>query len=288
MTTMRQACDRARSRLFGTLPPDLSILDGPYTAGSGEINLVIPKPKVIAGAMISVGLNTFVATDVGTGGTTIKVVSVDGEDSDCVTGERVYFRTPITTSMIFAEISHEIVSLSTPGNGLFTPVAVEYPTNYFDDTYPVPDDWTTDPLRVLRVDALRHGHHDLWDPVGRFVWQASQGIVRAKCPQWGQKVRVTYAMPFVAPVDLDTTFAEVGVSHWQEDIPIIGACANLAPGALDGRRSSPSAQSDTRRAQELTTTSGQNLASTFTAQKAKRIREEYSRLASAYPYQVVT
>lgn len=289
MTTMREACEAARGRLQGALPPDLSILDGPYVPGTGEINLLVPKPKAQPGALVSVGLNTFIVTAVGTGGSTFSVVPIDGVDVACPPGERVYFRSAFSTKMIFDQVKNEVLSLSSPINGLYRPVAVEFPTNHYDQVYPVPSDWTTDPLRVLRIEALVYGHSAMWVQVGRFEWQASQGIVRIidECSDFGSTVRVTFAMPFVGPANLDSTFEEVGVPYWMEDIPILGACANLAVG-LDGRRANPSAQGDTRRASELSQSAGANLANVFITQKRLRLREEYARLVSQYPPRMVT
>jgi hypothetical protein len=268
------------NRLNGSVPGTLSRLDADYVPGDDTLMVKDAVPNINPGSLVSADGNTLYITKVAGGGTQFDVFAI--VEGDTVTsGSIVRFKPVQTDAEIYARLSIEIESMSSPAAGLFAPTIVESEVDYVSNIYPVPDFWTVDPIRVLRVKA-QHYEDDAWSDVNGWEWQPERGQVRVYgCPPNARKIQVIYALPFAKPTSMDDSMADLGVPESMQDIPILGACAFLSLG-LEGRRLIPGSQPDVRRANEIPMTAGSSLAREWTRAKQQRIDEEQSRLMRLY------
>lgn len=283
---VREAVETVRSMLTGSSIDEVSVLAEPYVAASDtSIALRYPKRNVSPGSTISVGLNTFTILSVGSDGRTLEVLpSVDGGPNvNAPEGEIVRFRPAFTTWAIVRELQSEINSMSAPETGLYW--AWIYPTTGVDrvsGTYPLPNDPL--PFRLIKAEYQIVGLSTT-QVFTDCEYQANFNQIRVfSDPPDAAGYTFTLAVPFGQIVDLTTSFTDIGLGDGQlSDVPILGAASTMALG-WEGRRVSPIAQGDTRRAGEVPVNSNASLARAWKARQQETIMQEQSRLASLYGY----
>ena len=244
--------------------------------------------------MLTCGLNTWYVLEVGSDNKSVVVSpSYDGgPDLPASSGDIVRIRPRVTNWAIFREINSEILSMSSPLNGLFwTKTLGVEGTDWRNGTYDVPlvegvppDEvpWG-DPIRVATA-RYRMPGVDAWMLSGEAVYQADKRVVRiAVQPPSGTTSEVIMAMPFTTFADLDDV-ADHGLNDFTQDIPCLGAAASLVM-SFEGRRIQPMSQGDSRRAEEVSVGSGANLARQWRTAQRQAIDAEYARLLRLYGWQ---
>lgn len=285
MTTMREAVQSVLSRLNGAMPGDLAVTTTDYVVGDDTLQLAPGVPRINPGTLVSLDLHDLYVTAIDNNGTMLTVTPlVSDEPSTVPAGSIARIRPAQSTREVFARLRDQIQAMSAPNNGLFYPAAADYGPSYGDNTYPVPEDWTVDPVRVLDVTYQAYGT-GYWGRVNGWRWQPDIGAVRitGAVPP-GPVIRVLYALPFAVPTLLSQDLTDdLGIPATMADIPVLGATADLALG-LEGRRLIPTSQGDGRRAEEVPITAGSALARELRRAQNDRIQGERARLGRLFPY----
>lgn len=282
MTTMQDSVKSTLDRLNGGRVGLLGMLAADLTTSDDMMELVNPVPNVAVGTVVSVGLETLYVTRVVDAGKKFEFMRIGSYGEDVPVSTLVRFSPAQTNADVFERLAFEIKAMSSPTTGIYQVFAVDNAMNYTDGAYYLPPG-TASPIRVLAVRGLEHGQ-DRWHDLNGWVWLADRGAVQFYSQSQDYSlVRVLYAMPFTTPTSLDDDLDTLGLHPTIYDIPVLGACANLALG-LEGRRINPTSQGDPRRAGEISMTAGSSLAREFRRAQADRILEESSRLMALYPW----
>lgn len=286
-----EAVAQVRSMIAGSSIDEISVLAAPYDpVTDSSISLRYPKRNLGPGAVLCVGLNTFVVVEVSTDGTTIGVIpSMDGGPNvACAINDIVYVKPLFTTYSIFREIVSEIQSMSSPNTGLYSTLLFQATeVNYVDGTYVIdPADIEADRsvIRLLQAEYKVAGR-DTWQRFAEAEWQPSGQVVRVTTdPLLASQYAFTLATTFGTPTALTTDLAATcGVPDALVDIPVLGAASTLALN-LEGRRINPTTQGDSRRATEIREGSNGSLSRQFRAKQMERINDELTRLVGTYGY----
>lgn len=285
MTTMNDLVTQTLARLSGGAPGVLTTLANDYLPGDTTVTLSPGQPGMNPGQLLSVGLNTLYVLSVDPTGATLDVLPIGQYGQvQANAGDLVRCRPQHTNADVFERLSAEIVSLSSPMNGLYGPAVSETGVNWTDGTYFVPELWTVDPIRVLGVKYLTWGS-TIWRDVNGWEWQPERGCVLVHAPINGSLVQVIYALPFARPNDLTDDLADLGMPTPTHDIPILGVCGYLSLGA-ESRRNRLTSQGDPRLAAEVPMTAGSSMAREYMRQRDVRITEEAARLGRLYGYRM--
>lgn len=290
---VNEAIAQVRSMVSGSSIDEISVLASAYDPDVDvTISLRYPKRNLGPGAVLSVGLNTFVVVEVSTDGTTIGVLpSMDGGPNvACAAGDIVYIKPMFTTYAIFRELVSEIQSMSSPNIGLYSTLLFQATeVNYTDGTYVIdPDDIADDRVVTrLLMSEFKVAGRDTWQRFAEAEWQPSGHVVRVVTdPPLASQYAFTLATTFGTPTSITTDLDAVcGVSDQLVDIPILGAAATVAL-SMEGRRVNPANQGDSRRATEVREGSNSSLSRMFRAKQLERINDEIARLSGTYGYRI--
>lgn len=284
MTTMADLVAEVRSMLAGSMGDELTTLSEPYIAGAGLLNFQYPKRAMQAGAVLSIGLNTFYVLEVANSGAQAVVLpSYDGgPDVDAALGAIVRVKPRFTNWAIFRELRQEFSTMSSPSSGLYSAQWFASTVDWAYGVYDLPDIYG-DPIRLIRSRAKISGTTE-WQPINAAEWQPEQRAVKTfDVPDGASLVEFTFAMPFGTPASLEDDLSDLGVPPEAEDIPTISACVSLSLSG-ESRRVQPFAQGDSRRAEEVSVGSNATLSRQFARTYAERVNQEAARLLSVYGY----
>lgn len=264
-----------------------------YTAGQVTLTFTYPLQGIQAGTKLSVGLNTFYVWAVNSSNQTATVEGgADGTtDLHASIGDTVTVDPAWSDSDLFAALNEELVSLSSPQNGLFQMRQTEFTYNAARAGYDLPGvtDVTSlyevryaEPDPFQRTPRLDAGEYRLERNylTGENSSTYSLKLSRGGWP--GQPVTVLYKAPFTPLASLTTDLATTGLPGSAADILPLGAAIRVAAGR-ELRRNDLTRQGDTRRAEEVT--AGASAAATrgLMLLRQTRIMEETARLQAAYP-----
>ena len=285
MTLLRDMVEETRSMLQGTLADEISILQGAYTPGSGAVQLQYPKKNLQPGSLISVGLNTFYVLGADASGQNLAVhASADGGPDVAVAGgEVVRIRPRYSTWAIFREIQREIQTMSSPRSGLYAFGSFTASTNWLNGTYPLPASWAPQqPVKLLMARYKAFGRQ-WWQRI-EAEWQPDQNMVRIFGVQpRGGSVEFVLSFPYLTPTTLDDVAAALGLNEFTDNIPCLGAAANLSRSG-EARRNQTTAQGDSRRPNEVPPGSILGVSREFARQQQEQINDETARLVSMFGY----
>lgn len=285
MTTVGTLVEEVRSLLQGTMPDELSVLDGDYNPGDGRLVLRYPKPNLQVGSLVSAGLGTFYVLAVDSAGRTLTVhPQVDGGPDVAVPSTTIVrMRPQYTDWSIFREWNGEAASLSSPLNGLYAYNQFTAITDYVAGIYPLPSpQWDGQtPVRLL---GARYQHQVTlsWQRTSA-EYQPDTREVRVYGDQpTALQFEFIFAFPFGQATALSTDPSTLGFTEHTWDIPGLGAAANLTRGG-EARRNQLAAQGDPRRAQEVPPGAQIGVSRAFAQIQEQRIAEERTRLQAEIP-----
>jgi hypothetical protein len=275
-----------RSLLLGSLGAEATLLDGPYDPADDRLRFKYPKRGIAPGVVLSAGLNTFYVLETASQGAEAVVLSRfdGGPDLPLPDRQVVMIRPRITSWASFREIRTEARSLSSPLNGLFWPKVLAGPVDWSNGVYPLPDDFGT-PLRLVRS-RYKFSGETAYGTLGDAEYQVERNAIRVSAtPPAAISVEFTFAMPFDIPEDLDAELDDLGITDALPNILATGAAATLVR-SFEGRRVQPGSQGDTRRSEEVQTSSSSSLARQWRAEQGLAIQQEYARLLGTYGWQM--
>ena len=289
-TTISDLVDKTRSMVFGGSADTLNVLADDYVAGSGNLRLQYPNRGISNGSLLSVGLNTlYVLAANGDGSSFTVLPSADGgPDTNVISGTVVRCRPKVTTWAVFREIHDAIVDMASPKTGLFQALSFTSTVRHNSSTYPLPQDWWDDalgPQRLVRA-RYRETGTDNWLPLHSAEYQVERYAVRVVHePENALQYEFTFGFPFYSPQALDDTCDDLGLTEKsQQDIPPLRAAARLSLG-VEGRRTQPFAQGDSRRPEEVPITASLSVSREFDRQYREAVMAERSRLVGLFGFQ---
>jgi hypothetical protein len=288
--TVRDAVSQVRSLVTGSLLDEITLLAQPFhEATDTTITVKYPKRGLTLGSTICVGLNTMQVLAANGDGSVLSVMAgVDGGPrQDCPANEVVYVKPTITTYAAYREIGNEIQGLSSRNVGLYA--VWEYQVsalNRQSGTYPLDglSPMDTVPFRLLKFE-YRYAGTTTWQASSDAEWQQFDNTIRVfQDPPGAIEYRFSLAVPYGALTgDLEQSFADIGITDAQSNIPCLGAAATMALGWA-GRRQQPFSQGDSRRAQENPGGSIIQMSQMFRRAQQENINDEVARLAARYTY----
>lgn len=287
---VREAVQTVRSMVTGSMMDEVSVLGAPYDPDTDlSITLRYAKRNAGQGAVISVGLNTFIVTNVSSDGLTLEVIpSADGGPNvACPENEIVYFRPTFTTWAVVRELQSEIDSMSSPDVGLYQPWTVmASELAWTSGTYEIPvrDDGRY-PFRLLRSEYQVRGVGSTQVFTDAEFQITTNSIRVFSDPRDMEGLRFTLALPFGRIVDLSTDYADIGLDQGLTDIPSLGAASTMVLG-WEGRRTQPMSQGDTRRAGEVGANTNATLSARWRQRQKDAIESERARLIGMYGYRI--
>lgn len=287
MTTMADLVAEVHSMIMGSMPSEISLLAENYTPGDSTLTLLYPKKTLNAGSIISVGLNTFqiLAADAVGQVLTVYAKADGGPDLPASSGDLVRIKPRYTDWSVFREINGEIITMSSPASGLYAVATFTSTPDYVNGTYTLPVEWTAIPQRLLRVRYQKLGT-DSFQTLRNAEWQPESQQVRIYGAQPGaSQIEFTFAFPFSVTDSLTTDVTTLGLSTFTQDIPGLGAAANLLR-ATEGRRQQVFSQGDPRRPDEISPGANIGLSREFARIQSERISQEAARLLTQYGYQM--
>lgn len=290
MRTMWQAVDDARRLAYGSMNEQINLLDQDYPVGGDRLVMKLDTQGVTPGMILSSGLNVWYVTEVTPSTKSVYVLPrYDGSFAERMSAGAVVMIQPrVTDWLLFNEVNRQIVALSSRANGLYS-TQVEVAQLKFGEW----GHFTLASTEVESIIAIRakepwggRGWYTLNDRDWR--WQKDRSEVRILNPDiaWVNEIEVVYRRGFrKASSLLDDLNGFCGLAETMEDIPSIGAAANLLL-TTEARRSQIKAQGDPRRASEVTP--GQNASAAREMRRIfqERIDEEHVRLVNAQPWKV--
>jgi len=288
VATVDDLVTQTRNMLQGSMTDEFSVLANPYAVTDTTITLRYPRTKIQPNMVLSCGLNTWYVLDASSDGTTFTILpSTDGSPKVAITDTAtslVRIKPRYTNWAIFQELSDAIAAVSSPANGVFGVASFEASPNYVTGYYSLPDTWTVNPIRLLRVRSKNH-MTQAWQDVPSYEWIPENGAVKIFEPQpRASLLEFLFAMPFARPSALtDDLYTALGMYPEMRDIPTLGAAMMLSLGS-EGRRGQLNAQGDSRRAEEVPPGGHTSMSRSFAAHRQARISEEASRLIRLYGY----
>ena len=284
-----EAVQQVKSLITGSLIDEVSVLAAPYVAATDtSITLKYPKRQLATGATICVGLNTFQVIAADASGTTLEVLpSMDGGPNvDVPLNSIIYIRPYVTTYAAYREIGNEVQGLSSRHTGLFA--VWEYVVtalNRQSGTYPLDglSPVGQPPFRLLKFE-YRYAGTTTWQASTDAEWQQFSNTIRVfQDPPGAIEYRFSLAIPYGQITSLEQTFADIGITDSQSNIPCLGAASTMAIGWA-GRRNQPFSQGDSRRATETQVGGIVSLAQQMRRAQQENINDEVARLQARYTY----
>jgi hypothetical protein len=283
----------AKRYLLSGLVEQRNKLASSYTAGAGSLVFTYPLAGVTAGSRLSIGLNTFYVWAVNADGKTATVSGgEDGTtDADAASGAVVQVRPRFTDSELLARLNDELVSLSSPQNGLFQVKTKDLTYNPAVEGFDLTG--VNDLQAIYEVRVQEPGPALDWPRMNSALWHLDRSaetsdFASGLCLKLhgsaysGLTVRVVYKAPFTGLTTLTSDVAGTGVSTSAYDLPPRGAAIRLIEGS-EIKRNFTESQPDTRRAGEVPSGARFNSYRGLLIDHQQRISGEAARLSQLYP-----
>ena len=289
MTTMRDSINETRRLVYGSMSEQVNLLSENYYAGTDVLVMQLDVTGITPGMVLSSGLNVWWVKEVAAATKTVYVIpSWEGSYNDDVPVNSVVMIRPRATDwFLFNEVNRAIMQMSSRTKGLYR-VGHETARSEFGKWGVFSVSPAAESILAIRVSPSwqQSGTVQLQDRDWR--WNSRTGEIRILNPSysWVNEISVMFRGAFSPAVALDIDLAaQCGMAPSMEDIPALGAAANLLL-TTEGRRGQLSAQSDPRKAAEVVAGSNASAAREMRRQYDARIDDEYIRLVNANPYKI--
>lgn len=264
-----------------------------YTPGSGTLALSAPLGGIVAGSRVTVGLNVFYVLSASDAGLTATVIGGQegSADQSALAGATVRVAPRFTDFEILDALRADLADLSSPENGLFQVKAVDLTWSSGTTGYDLAG--VTDLIEVQAVLAQESGSARGWTRVQKSLYRLDRGALASMFPSGlglqlygpaylGLPIRVLYRAGFTAPGAPTFALSDSGLPVTAYDLPPLGAAMRLVM-PREIKRSFTEAQSDTRRASEVSAGAVSASYRPLAALRASRIMAEAARLFAAWP-----
>jgi hypothetical protein len=290
MTIIKDMVADAKRQTYGTLPDQINLIGTDAAAGATTIQMELDASGITAGMTLSSGLNVWYVK--GIEPSTNSVFVVPGLDNaplkPVVAGDFVYIKPRVTDWYLFNFINEEIVSLSSPSQGLYKISSWVANVDSTWQTYEIPAEDLASMSSIIRVRYRMPGSPDVWldIPEKSYRVQVNNGTSYVRLLRnipSGTEIEFTYKGSFTAATDLnDDPVADCGLSETMVDIPVLGCVANLLR-TTESRRLQVQQQGDARRAGEVGAGYNMQVSNLVDRKYRDRVQEEYVRLTSRVP-----
>ena len=280
--------EETRRLIFGGQREERNKLTSIIVDSATSLTVTYPLGQITRGTKLSIDLEDIYVWDAT--GTTVSPIDrgqFGSAASNHANGAIIHVNPKFSNWDIFNAINDEIVSLSSPANGLFRTYTQEITYN------PVIHGYSFVPNDLLSILEVRYGTYGPsleyqmssdWDYSPNLSDEFPSGsaiFIRDAVP--GRQVLITGKYSFLQlnaspSIDLATT----GVPTTAYDILSIGAAWRLTS-SMEVSRNFTSGQGDTRRANEVPPGSQLGASRELGRLREIRIREEASRLSEKYP-----
>lgn len=284
-----------KRHLFGMQREQLNRLAVPTTFDARSLTFLYDLVGIQQGAYVQVGLELFYVwqVDVGSKTAIVEPAQLGTPTSEHEQGDVVTVNPKFADYAIFKALNDDIVSLSSPTNGLYAVRVVDLTGVGGRRGYDLAG-IDGEVLDILSVQVRGYGSSRDWAPITG--WEYARNLSATDFPSGsalflhhgvpaGQPVRMTYKTAFTPMVELfDDVTAATGLPASALDIPPMGAVERLAP-SREIKRNFTEAQGDSRRAEEVQAGAVGGSARPVSALRQRRVQEEASKLAQRYPIQ---
>lgn len=241
--------------------------------------------SVTPGVRLAVGLEEMhVWSVVGTSRTATVERGTDGSPaSEHPQGEIVWVAPRFSPYDVFLAINDELRGLSSPVNGLYQRKTADISLLSNVRAYDLP----TDLVDIIGVYYTTDSYSEVWYQLGRKDWSFTSGLPTTEFASGmalgipylspHHDVRVVYKAAFDIVNALDDELTDTGLPATATDIVEVGAALRLAAGRPI-RRAFTEGQSDTRRADEVSTSDVLRAPAAAQQLYRQRIAEEAARL----------
>ena len=281
--------EQTRSLIFGGSREERNKLASSPSASATSITVTYPLNQITRGAKLSIELEDIYVWDAT--GTTVSPIDRGQWGSTAtghVVGASIHVNPKFSNWDIFKAINAEIVSLSSPVNGLYKVATTEIVYNPVISGY---EYTATDLLSVIEV---RYG---TFGPSREYLlsndWEFSRDMsdefttgaaIFVRDAVVGRPVLIKGKFAFTQlPVSMTADTSVTGIPTTALDILPLGAAWRLTS-SLEVSRNFTSAQGDTRRANEVPPGAELGGARELGRLRDIRIREEAARLNEKYPH----
>lgn len=295
--TVQDWIDATRFRLQSDRQDQLNKLSAAYTAGSGTLSFSFPTTGIRAGAVISVGTNTFYVWEVNN---SLNTATVEGgwdntTDINIASGAIVRVQPRFTDAQILRALNDDINDLCSPHIGLFQTGTAEL--NY--DANLVGYDLGSAPGLVsiieLRIEGI--GYMKDWPRVPNHKYRILKGapfgdggfesgnalfLYNGVGATNGSPVHITYRKAFTPVSTAHSAKSATGMPSTAWDLPPMGAAISLMAGR-EIKRSFTESQGDPRRAAEVSNGASAGAVNSLRQLRSDRIAAEKQRLDAFYP-----
>ncbi len=246
--------------------------------------------EIAAGAALSVDLEDMRVWSVS--GSTVTVLRAYNATTAAThaDGSLVLVNPRFTPAQVFRAMNRELAALS--GEGLFRVRTVELTSDSTVESYNLAN---TDLLDIIDIRIDESGPENFWRKVQ--LWELERdaetddfasgtALIIRESLENGRPLRVTYRAPFTQLTALDNDVAAVS-GLWEQalDLLQLGAACRLMAGT-EVARSRSSAQTSTRRADEVPPGTALQSVRGLLALREERIHQEAERQRSWYPPQM--
>lgn len=277
---------------------DLNKLSANAGANATSLSFRYELGAIRSGSQVDVDMETYYVWSVDEGGqsATVEPGSNGSISATHADGSIVRVNPKISRYSIFSALQDEIRALSSPGRGLFSVMALEFPFSASKVAYDMTG--TTDVLDVINVSILLPDGQKNWLPITS--WRLDSSVNTTDFPSGNsifvpegissQTVRVIYSAPFRVPtlstddLYLDGNGVPIagGIPPSMQDILVYGTLLRLGP-VREIKRNFTEAQGDSRRATEVTAGQVSNSYRDVRSLYSQRIDDERGRLIRYYP-----
>lgn len=277
---------QTRRLLFTGSVEERNQLTDAITSSSPTLNVLHDIGSIDRGAKISINLEDMYVWSKSSQTVSVARGQFGSTASAHTANDTIYVNPKFSPYELFTAINTELVSLSSPANGLFIAASYELSYNPVIQGYDFP-------FTVLDIIDIRYttpGPTQEWFPSSSWEFVRSAGsdfpsttalFVRDAYPNQPINIVAKLALPQL-PLSLTANTSTYAIPDEFLDILSIGAAYRLTS-PREVRRNFDEVQGDTRRANEVPPGSQLGGSRELLRLRQERIREEASRLSIKYP-----
>lgn len=294
MTTCADLIRIARQRyLLSEAGEQRNRLTANYTAGQTTLAFQYPLQGIVAGATLSIGLNTFYVWEANVSNQTATVQGGYNSsiDSNASIGDAVTVTPAWSTHDLFYALNEELAALSAPMTGLFQMKQTEFTYNPSRVGFDLPGITNVTSIYELRI--TQPDQFQRTPRLGNGDWRLERNYLASENSSGyslklltggypGQTITVLYRAPFTLFTALTDDVTLTGFPTTGLDILPMGAAIRVGLGR-EIRRNDTTRQGDTRRAEEVPAGAVAGAWRGLQGERQQRISDELTRLVAAYP-----
>jgi hypothetical protein len=269
---------RVRNYLYAGSTDQLNRLLEPCDGSS--LVLEHPATGLHPGTTVSCGMSTlYVVAAPSPGMAAYRTMRIEGPEEVVPAGSLVRVSPRHSDYSVASALNDQIVSLSSPVVGMFSPLVLRLPVRHTTNVYSLPVQ-AEGYISIVSVMLHRSDRSVVqlngWAPVG-------PQQIRVHEPVCDGSLEVVLRMPFKRfSWFLDDVEQVCGLGPSMLDVPVYGAAAALL-GGDGGRRASPAQQADPRRATENPIDGVASMSKDLYRMRNIRAAEEAAALIANYP-----